>query len=307
MKKNFLFRFLHYLCLFASISLFSASFCQAQNQSVDVVVFSYNRPMQLFAFLESLSKYAKNSNEIHIIYRADIPSHVQAYEIVKQQFPHAQFHKQGSNPHQDFKPLVLSSTFSKTSSTDYVVFAVDDIIITDYFDFAECVKALQTYKGWGFFLRFGKNITEEFTTKMKNPCPRGITDSDGFFIWDLRDGKGSWGYPNCLDMTVYKKQDIQNIFKNAHYNNPNSLETRWDGNRRFNSSTIGICYLHSKIINIPMNQVYISQNRQTNLHTADELLQRFLDGWEIDISKFYKIDNTSVHVDYDVSFIPCTN
>ena len=300
-----LFSFSCFRYLFAQVALFFAlsSACCASGPCVDVVVFSYNRPMQLYAFLKSFYQYTENYNEVHVIYRADDASYSTAYDVVAAKFAKAQFHKQGQTPKQDFKPLVLSSAFSKTSTAEYVAFGVDDIIITDSVDLTECVKSLEAYQGWGFFLRLGKNITECCMLNIKTPPPQPITTTDSLLVWDFSQGRGDWNYPNSVDMTIYKKQKIRNFLETGDYSNPNTLENLWHRQKNSNSSTKGVCFLHSKIVNIPLNVVNFWSKMKKIHYTTENLLKSFQEGMEIDISKFYKVNNPDAHMEYDVSFI----
>ncbi|MBS0637365.1 MAG: hypothetical protein JSS12_07625, partial [Verrucomicrobia bacterium] len=61
------------LCLLACIQVDAArsklNYKAWSKKQVDLVVFSFDRPMQLYAFLESLETYVSNPHQIHVIYR----------------------------------------------------------------------------------------------------------------------------------------------------------------------------------------------------------------------------------------------
>jgi hypothetical protein len=76
-------------------------------KKADLVVFSYDRPMQLYAFLESTYMYLDNLGEIRVIYRASDERYEASYCIVKEDFPNVFYMKQGNSPQDDFKPLTL--------------------------------------------------------------------------------------------------------------------------------------------------------------------------------------------------------
>lgn len=267
---------------------------------VDQVVFSYDRPLQLFAYLESAELYLSNLNETHVIYRTSSDAYEKGYQIVAQRFPRVIFHKQSQNPQNDFKSLVWTSVFSATSYCPYVMFAVDDIIIKDYVDLSECTKALEDYDAWGFFFRLGKNIDYCYMLNRATPVPKG-KDLGNKFIWKFSDGDGDWGYPNNVDNTIYRKKDIMEYLKKEQFTNPNTLEGHWQKWRDMKKK--GVSFLTSKNINIPMNLVNPSQNRHTQLFTPAELLQKFQQNLKIDVKKFYQVNNRSPHVDYQPTFI----
>jgi hypothetical protein len=288
------------LCLFFVVFLQNAS---PKERGVDVVVSSFDRPLQLYAYLESQEHYLTGVNQTHIIYRASEARFEKAYRQVQKRFPEAHFHKQSTHPKSDFKPLVWASIYSSKSASPYVMFAVDDIIFTDYVDLKVCTKAIEDYKAWGFFLRLGKNITYCYM-KNKPSLPPVGKDLGDMFTWKFGDGKGDWRYPNNTDNTIYRKKDIQAFLKNEKYTNPNTLEVHWQKWR--NMKKMGLCFQTSKNINIPCNCVQQSykENRHNQTYTTDELLAKFQQGLKIDILKFYQVNNNSPHVDYVPTFTP---
>ncbi|MDR3646003.1 MAG: putative sugar O-methyltransferase [Candidatus Babeliales bacterium] len=265
----------------------------------DLIVFSYDRPMQLYAFLESKEKYIKNVGEVHVIYRTSNNDYTQAYDVVKSQFSSVKFYKQGNNPHYDFKVLTLNCAFN--SRNDYLMFAVDDIIITDYIDLEECVKALQSSNAYAFYLRLGFNINECYMMRVQSPAPKNIKLNDKIFSYKFSDGQGSWCYPNNVDMTIYRKDDIKADLLKIDMISPERLEFNWSNLADTNKT--GLFFEHSKMVNIPLNLCYSnSVNRNMNLYSTTELLKKFNEGQRFDINKFYKIDNNAPHMEYKPEF-----
>jgi hypothetical protein len=269
---------------------------------VDIVIFSYDRPMQLFACLESIEKYFSSVNEIHVIYRTSNPAYDAAYALVWGRFSYVKPVRQGKNPQADFKPLTIAAVAS--SPCPYIMFAVDDIIVTDFVNLSACVTSLETYKAWGFFLRLGKNITYAYSSKKNTPIPVGKDLSGNLFLWQFPKGVSNWGYPNSLDMTIYRKKNLHDFFEKENFTNPNTFEGIWD--TKYASYTqMGLCYLHSKIVNIPMNIVQPTcHNPVGHIFTPTELLCKFQAGLKIDITQFYKYENHSPQEEARPRFIP---
>ncbi len=311
MKNNLRFTTAHrYYQLFLIICSMCILFClttsflcskgKVKDMRVDTVVFSFDRPLQLYAYLESAEKYLSNVNETHVIYRASNNAYDNGYQIVAQRFPRVLFHKQSTNPQNDFKSLVWASVYSNTSICQYVMFAVDDIIIKDSVDMQECTRALEDYKAWGFYLRLGKNINYCYMLNRPTAPPKG-KDMGNLFCWKFCDGDGDWAYPNNVDNTIYRKKDILSYLKKEPFTNPNYLEGHWQKWRDMKGK--GICFQTSKNINIPLNLVNPSYNRNNHLFTPAELLQKFQQGLKIDILKFHQVNNNAPHVDYQPAFI----
>ena len=194
-------------------------------KQVDVVIFSFDRPMQLYAFLESVEKYVTNPHLMHVIYRCTDKRFEKGYKKVFKRFPYVKGHKQGKRPQKDFKPLVLKCVYNKKSKSPYIMFAVDDIIMTDKVDLVECTAALKKYKSWFFSLRLGKNITKNTlaVTQSLEPVHVGVPNGNdlkhSMFTWKFTDpsAKGSWDYPNSTDVTIYRKKDVKRFFTKAKY------------------------------------------------------------------------------------------
>ncbi len=266
----------------------------------DLVVFSYDRPMQLYAFLESVEKHVQGV-ETHIIYRTTNAQFDAGYEIVQQRFANAIFHKQGINPRADFKPLTMQVTFEGTNN--YVVFAVDDIIVKEDINIAECIDLLKEFSAYGFYLRVGKSLKERRPPFIHiNPQVPGLSQQVHMWQFNRAVPYRTWGYPNTVDMTVYKKQDIFHDLQSMDFSSPNTLESIWAGRADF--KLYGLCYETTKIINIPLNLVQNDfQNANMNYLSSKELLDLFFTGLKIDIHPFFRIANEMPHMNYIPTFI----
>ena len=272
---------------------------EEKTKSADLVVFSYDRPMQLFAFLESMEKYVTHLGQATVIYRSSGSDFEEGYTKVKERFPLVQFWRQGENPAQDFKPLTMKAVFE--SPNDYVVFAVDDIIVKDYVDLAECTKALEQTGSYGFFLRLGKNTDYSYMMDQKQDIPASVDLGSGIFAWQFGVGKYDWDYPNNVDFTVYKKEEIRPRLQKIHFKHPNDMECHWA--QKADRKKTGLYYAHSKMVNIPLNLVNLSGNRNMKSFDTKELLMRFKAGLKIDIAPLHQIENKSCHMECEVAFV----
>ncbi len=274
--------------------------------NTDIVIFSYNRPLQLYALLESMETYVTGLNEKKVIYRASEKEYEDAYQKVKQRFADVDFMAQGDNPQADFKPLTMEATFE--SSGEYVVFAVDDIIITDFVDMNECARLLEKTGAYGFYLRLGTNITQSYSMRGKCPVPPHVEVEKNVYAWRFNTGIHDWRYPHSVDFNVFKKTTIKRDFTALSFRNPNNLEAGWAGRGRFILDKTGLFFTYSKMINIPMNLVQTEYIRNNCMHdlSPKELLDVFNKGLKIDISKVFQMRNKAPHVEYNPVFIPRT-
>lgn len=270
------------------------------NGSCDLIVFSYNRPMQLLAYLESVEFYIKNLNEIRVIYRVD-SEYKDAYVQLVEKFKNIVFIKQNDvNPKEDFKQLVSAQINNLKS--EYLMFAVDDIIVTNFIDLSLCIDALNKYQAYGLYLRLGKNIEHCYTENKYSGVPELKKLDDNILTWRFSSCSGDWGYPNTVDMTIYSKEYVFKTLQQLQFCNPNTLEYQWSLIKP--SIEFGLCFEHSKIINIPVNIVQDAWvNWHMHIYSAKKLLEMFINGTRINWKKYYKFENKSPHVEVTLDLI----
>lgn len=265
----------------------------------DLVIFSYNRPMQLYALLESIEEYVSGLDRISVIYRADADYHP-AYHEVMHRFPSINYHLQ-YNPPADFKELTLQAIAGPAA---YLLFAVDDNIVTDYIDIGQCINKMERASAYAFFLRLGKNLDYCYSENRAQPLPTHSSFDDDCIVWQFAHATGDWGYPYTVDMTIYKKEEVNVYLSQLFYPNPNRLESSWAAQAHAIMNKQGIAFNHSKITNIPANRVQtVFNNRVMNSYSPQELLEKFNNGLKIDIYPFFKINNRSAHTPADFIFI----
>lgn len=264
----------------------------AANNLVDLVCFSFDRGIQMDAHLESVKRRVNGLNEIHVLYRASETKYDEPYQDLQKRFSTVHWVKQGAKPAQDFKPLLLSILHN--SKADYVLFSVDDIIVTEDVDLSVCVDALKTTGAYAFYLRLGKNITYCYAENKRTPVPPLKSLGNDVWQWRIADGKGDWGYPNSVDLTVFRKDQVLRSISDLNFTNPNYFESSWS--HHVSRDWCGLCFGMSKMINIPINVVQNTfSNRNMHLYSKEDLLKLYLDGFTFDVEKLYKIPHNSAH------------
>lgn len=277
-----------------------APICSSSQILSDLVVFSYDRPLQLCAFLDSVKKYMVGLGEIHVIYRVSADEYDVEYREVMNYHPDVIFHKQGEQPQEDFKKLTLDALFN--SPNDYILMAVDDIVVKDYVDVSHDIELLKRYGAYGFYYRLGVHLTFCHPQNKEQPLPPLEVDPQGILRWRFSQGEGDWGYPNNMDMTLYAKQDIMNDILSIPLTTP-SFEFHWDLLSDKIKDRYGLCYQRSKIVNIPLNRVQeVVQNPHMDI-SKEYLLEKFRAGYKIDIRPFHQVCNSGAHTEYEITFV----
>ena len=269
---------------------------------VDVVIFSYDRPLQLELLLNSMERFMVGTGQVSVVYRASAQSYKKAYEQLHTSFPSIHFVAQGAHPKKDFKPLTEQCAFS--TPHEYILFAVDDNVVKEPVDLGACIDLLEKYHAYGFYLRMGTHLTECYTMSCKQPLPSLQEREAGLYSWCFAQGYADWNYPNNVDMTLYRKRDIKPMVTSLTYENPNTLELQWASNPT-SRTKFGLCFARSKMVNLPLNKVQDSwDNRNEHLLQPEEQLAKFDEGLAIDLEPLCGIMNKSAHMGYVPTFVP---
>lgn len=274
-------------------------------KKADMVIYSYNRPLQLYALLESVERYVTGIEKIQVIYRASDERYQASYKVVQEKFLFAHFIKQGSNPKADFKPLTLRAVFD--SPSEYIVFAVDDDVVTDAIDLESGSAALEKTNAHGFHYKLGLHLTHcysHYGAPQKLPAYKKIDETLNLYTWCFEAGELDWRYPFSLDMVLYRKSDLAMYLTQLEYFGPNSLEGSLACQWRAVLHRYGLFYAHSQLLNIPLNLVQQEwKNPHMNLYSPQQLLEKFEAGLKMDIQPLFKYTNTAVHTAYEPTFI----
>jgi hypothetical protein len=277
---------------------------------LDLIVFSYHRPLQLYGLLESIGRYVTGITNTYVIYRADQEQFESAYKQVFDTFSLVIPIKEITTSQKDNFYNLTARTIENSQSS-YFMFAVDDLIVKDDIDIFEGIKVLEQSQSYGLFYRLGLHLSRCYPlTKPGDPTsgfqalpPLEKVNDTMYYRWKFKEGSGDWNYPHTVDMTLYRKEDVKRMLSIVpKFYTPNQLESFWTSVQP--KQLYGICYQLSKVVNIPSNRVQNEyDNRVMNSYTVEELLDIFEKGFKIDISPLNKIKNESAHIDYELSFI----
>lgn len=284
----------------------------------DLIVFSYDRPLQLYAFLETLKRNVSGIEEKHVIYKTSDDRYEEGYAIVKEDFPDVIFHAQTRQPTGDFKELVLKVT--RQSKSDYISYAVDDILITHPFDIRNCVSAMNKYDAYTFSVRCGLNLDYDHSYGKKNLSYFEMTP-EGMCLWTIHNGTRIWRYPNHVDFSLHRKNEILPDLQTITFSAPNSMEEGWarllyvnvyeylptQKTRLVQLSATGfkraLAFKESKMVNIPLNLVNAENMNRNMGYSPEHLNERFIEGYKLDTESFQGYVNDRVHENHFPQFI----
>lgn len=290
--KNYLFLSFFLLYIFNSFS----------HQKADLVMFSFDRPLQLDVLLNSIKKFVSNIGDIFVVYRASNEFFEEGFSKVRERFPHIIFKKQSENYKEDFKPLVLEAVFQEGKS-EYVFFAVDDQVFTDYVDLDYCISRLQKYKVYAFYLRLGMHFDWCYSAQVPQVNPLCQEVEKNLCLWTFNDGSYEFCYPHDTVSGLYRKKDIKKDLYDLPYYSPNTMEGVWA--TVADTTKKGLCFEKAVTLMLPLNRV---QQDNTNISmeafTSEELNEKYLDNFTFDVSCLYGIRNNACCYEYIPAFIP---
>lgn len=255
------------------------------------IVFSKNRGCQLDLFLRSMKKAMGDIDGLTVIWKAD-KEYREGYHLTMERHAEARWVAEDDFESDTREAIARAAIFT--------VFFVDDDVWTHEFamDFEADRLPLQFFtdkKAICLSLRLGKNIRRSYIYQKPAPLPYGVTrgGSDSC-IWDYETGQYSWGYPMSLDGHIFRTKDILATLDKFHFTCPNDLEGKMAQHPI--PKKIMYAYPESRLFNIPCNRVQdLCPNRCGKMWTAQEIEQRYLGGWEIDLAPIWRYRNTSVH------------
>ncbi len=260
-------------------------------QKVDILIFSNDKPIQLYACLESVQRYISNFEHLTVLYKATHRSFGAAYEKVKSAFPLVRFVEEPKGAFQSKLEKIVFGSPSK-----YILFGTDELIVKDFVDLKACAYQIEKTGAYGFYFRFGRHLTQSDLSHQFLPLPKSHPLSGGIYAWDLGKGEAEWGSAPSLEMTLFHKQEIQNILSDLKCKSTRDLEIGWA--EKMPQKALGLYFERSKLVRIQSEGT-----GKTAALSSEEMLAKFNQGLKIDIDPLYKVENRSAYLDYLPEFV----
>lgn len=272
-----------------------------------LIIFSYDRAMQLEGLLASIAMNLSGEFAITIIYRTSSFQRFAQYQKV-------------FDEHRDQSLLILRehggvSFFIRlflaviTSKSPLICFFVDDNIVINKVDVSRLVAAHPGRKSIAT-LRLGTNIEESMFNGITVEKPRTLEpleppseSNDQLMQWQFGDGGANWRYLG-IEGTFFHRSVLILALVSGRCSNPNFFERSL--NRRIirRRIVLGVTFRISRIINIPANRVQRSHPNPINSDgpTIDELDKLFESGIRLDVEKYFGQTHNRLHVDTPLKF-----
>lgn len=262
--------------------------------TVECIVFSKDRAMQLHGLLATMLENVSPALPVHVLYRASSPAHQKAYDDVNDMFreQNVRFIQQTNDC--SFKQDLMEILFPLTC--DMLFFLVDDILFIEPVDLRDFLK----FDPDEFVpsLRMGRNLNRCYVLQTPQSLPNFLNHPSGGsdkIIWQWDKAELDWSYPLSVDGHFFSRREMSTMAALLSFNAPNSFEDQLQIFKPLFHTRYGIGYKKSRIVNIPCNRVQTEiKNLSGNTH-PDELLAQWQKGYQIDYEKLFGMTNESAH------------
>lgn len=267
-------------------------------KSLEIVLFSKDRPLQLLALLESLNHFSEPKILPHIIYNAKDEEYEQAYRSLFKEYSHL-FKAVHADKVLGFRTTLIN--LIEELQSDNITFLVDDIILKNNLQWNELLifntsKVTPT-------IRLAPHLSRCYTTNDEQTLPAFIRwEKLNWWYWD--EGDHDWHYPLSVDGNIFSREEFLTMTKNIPFKAPNTLELNLQIYKKDFIHRLGCCYDESVIINVPVNKV---QDEISNIHGSvhqSELLEIWNKNLKINFIKLAGFQNISCHQEVEFEMIP---
>ncbi len=281
---------------------------------LQVIVFSFNRALQLDTLLHTMLEHWKSPDyQLDVVYNSSSNDFQKGYDrlirkLSRYSFIH--FHKEQETTHRvsllellyphnlkrwmqysylryprsNFRSLVID--LMEKSDASHIMFMTDDAMYVDDVNLNQKVfdwilsNPLQNQ----YSLRVGIGMNDE---------EAHYSDNGEYLEWNFSKEKVStnWGYRFSVDAHIYAKTTILKLYKRNLFVNPNSLEGPVEGDaRRSGLLDNGRGQRHAVLLSFPINMVQTVSDNETLGLSTEKLNQYYLNGYTMRYPIPEKID-----------------
>ncbi len=269
-----------------------------------LVVFSKDRALQIHTLIESYFRIVKDPKRLTILYTCSSPKHENSYnELISH---YANNDEVAFRRENDFRKDLIQLV--KGTDRNKIFLCIDDVIFSKSFNMKDFCRI--NPKMFSASLVRGMDLTYCPTHDAEQDLPNLIRISkDSFFddkiVWKWDDALQSpdWTYPLGVGVNLYDRRELLFMLRNTEFKAPNSLEGNLQKWIPFFVGRYGISYKFAMISWTPINLVNTEVvNLASNQYSADELLDKWNEGYRIRYEDFDDLDvnESSLHKIYFV-------
>lgn len=280
---------------------------------MNIIIFSYNRAMQLSALIDSILKYYQGDDfSIKVLYNSSNEEFEEGYKYLSKKLYNNKnifFYKETKRNNTDWSVSEFTDFFNlkllvlcpflrkkktnfrslllkllKDSYDDFTMFLTDDAMFIRPFILNEAEKhwILNNSQHNQFSFRHGLEVSTN-----ANPI-----EKEGDLEWKFTEynTNNNWGYNFSLDAHVYSTKEIYRFLKRITFSNPNTLESSGILHVR---NKVLFCNGRSKknicILSFPINIVQDVFDNESLKADPQQLNTYFLNGYELQLPEIKAI------------------
>lgn len=274
------------------------------DNEVDLVIFSKDRPFQLKSLLLSVLSRLNGIRSISVLYSASSSQMKDRYSLLISDdfFNNISFIHESRSFKKDLNGVL------KSLRAEYVMFAVDDMLVFGEVNFSDVLPALEDDSI--FSLRLGANITYSYTLECDQVFPvlsYDAPNNDEYVFWKIKDAEHDFSYPMSVDMHVIPLFLIRRLSNFLFFYAPNTYEGALNKISYFIRDWKMMSFKISKCVNLPINKVQgENENRSENGDPSD-LADHFDQGLCFDYTLIDGSEINSPHQILELETIKCSN
>ncbi len=264
------------------------------NIGVEGIVFSMDRPLQLYSLLESYYKYCDVPAKLNILVKSSNDLINDEYLKIQSNFKNYDIKFYQENCFKSDLQKIINNV-----KTTHIFFLVDDIIFIRKFCFNKYFL-IRNYNNYIFSLRLGRNLNYCYPRSKKQILPT-LINKQKFYSWNWFTNlkNGDWGYVFSVDGNIYSKNQIIKMSSIIDYKGPNSFESNMNIFKFIFMLKKGLCCDKSILVNVSLGRVNKEIENISGLLSMESLFLSWCKGFKIDINYFNKIDNKSAHIEVE--------
>ena len=262
-----------------------------QKFPIRLIIWSKDRACQLSLLLKSIDKFAPDIFDIKILYKYSSDFFKIGYEKLIKDIPNITCTKEIDGQFQNW-------TYSQITTASHLVsFATDDSVIYRQLEKKLLEKILPEQECYVTSLRGGYNtIVQDVHQNTTQPPLNVVVDSGDWLEWPIvcYHPHENYGYPFSLDFHIFRRSLMLRLLEDMTFNNSSELEGKLTAFRQ------EIDYMKSPsqsvAVNIPINTAGgVTVAGKYHPISLEELNQKWLDGFEIDLDHIAAQDIVGAH------------
>lgn len=270
---------------------------------IQIVVFSFNRALQLDALLSSVQRHWSNMEyKLAVLYNTSDEQYQAGYEMLEKKYPQYRFIKEKKGKHyyafneylslfnlkkiikykhcryqkSNFKQLL--EEIIRQTTCEQVMFLTDDSVFIRNVEISneilEWIEQMPEQNS--FSLRLGCEINLP-PNMLSKPVENIIT----WCYIEYKEYK-NWGYPFSVDGHIYSRKLINSLLEKIIFNNPSTLEAHlYDYSMKRHLLKYGKAFSRTCMLSYPLNMVQTVADNESLGISTQTLNDYFLNGYSL--------------------------